>query len=113
MWVVRELMRLVTRIGLAVLVAIVVAEIRALAGGGDTLRTFRIVCLVLGALYLLLAGTGTGSAASRRVNWGLVTPGRGGTLFRGFHPRPDDPRLAAGAVFVASGVMLLAIGAVL
>src|SRR5436305_5380795 len=113
MWVVRELARLVLRIGLAVLIAVVIAEIRAALSGGDTLGTFRIVCLLLGGLYLLLAGSGTGSAASRRVNWGEITPGLGGVIFRGFRPRPEDPTLTPSAVFVGSGLVLLALGAAL
>jgi hypothetical protein len=101
------------RIGVAVLIAIVIAEIRAIAGGGDTLHTFRWVLLALGAVMLLLGGTGTGSAASQRVNWGEVTAGRGGVLFRAVQPRPNHPRLAPGAVFIVSGVVLLALGAIL
>ncbi len=113
MWVVRELLRLLMRIGVAVLLAIVIAEIRALIGGGDTLHTFRWVLIAFGAVFLLLAGTGTGSAASHRLNWGEITPGRGGVIFRAVQPRPSDPRLAPTAVFVTSGLILLVLGAVL
>ncbi|HZQ16676.1 MAG TPA: hypothetical protein VFA82_07875 [Gaiellaceae bacterium] len=113
MWVLRELARLLARIAVGVLIAIVIAEIRAVAGGGDTPRTFRIILLVLGGLYLLLAAGGTGSAASRMVNWGEATAGRGGMIFRGFRPRPDEPRLSAGAVFVGSAIALFALGVVL
>jgi len=111
MWVVRELARLLTRIAVAVLLAIVIAEVRALIGGGDTLHTFRWVLIAFGAVFLLLGGTGTGSAASHRVNWGEITPGRGGVIFRGIAtPRPGDPRLAPGAVFIAGGLILLVLG---
>ena len=110
MWVVRELARLVGRIAVAVLIAIVIAEVKALAVGGDAMHTFRLTLLVLGALLLLLGGTGTGSVASRRVNWGSITPGAGGVIFRGFQPRPEDPRLTAGAVFIGSGIAVLALG---
>ncbi len=113
MWVARETARFLSRVAVAVLIAIVIAEVRAALGGGDSMRTFRIVLLLLGGLFLLLGGTGTGSAASRRVNWGSITLGRGGDIFRGFQPRPEDPRLSAGAVFIGSGVALLALGAVL
>lgn len=110
MWVFRELFRLVSRIVVAVAIAVVIAEVRAILSGGDTWWTFRIVCMLLGVLFLLLAGSGTGSAASRRVNWGLITPGAGAVIFRGFQPRPEDPTLTPSAVFVGSGVALLALG---
>jgi hypothetical protein len=113
MWVVRESARFLSRVAVGVVIAIVIAEVRAVVSGGDTTHTFRIVLLLLGGLFLLLGGTGTGSAASRVVNWGEITPGLGGTIFRGFRPRPEDPRLTAGAVFIGSGVALLALGAVL
>jgi hypothetical protein len=112
MWIFRELARLLSRIFVAVLIAIVIAEVRALVGGGDTTHTFRWVLLALGGVFLLLGGTGTGSTASRVVNWGEVTPGKGGTIFRGFRPRPEDPTLTSNAVFIASGVVLLVLGAV-
>jgi hypothetical protein len=112
-WVLRELSRLVGRIAVAVLIAIVIAEFRALVTGGDTFWTFRIVCMLLGAFFLLLGGSGTGSAASRRVNWGTITPGAGGVIFRGWQPKPEDPRLTANAVFIGSGIVLLVLGVAL
>jgi hypothetical protein len=112
-WVARELLRLIGRIAVAVLIAIVVAELRAVATGGDAFRTFRVISMVLGGLYLLLRAAGTGSAASHRVNWGAVTPRRGGVIFRGFQPRPEDPQLTPGAVFIGGGIALLAIGVAL
>jgi hypothetical protein len=111
-WVFRQLFRLIGRIAVAVLIAIAIAEVRAVLTGGDTMHTFRIVLLLLGGLMLLLGGTGTGSAASRRVNWGQITPGRGNIFFRGFRPKPEDPTLTPGAVFIGSGVVLLVLGAV-
>jgi hypothetical protein len=113
MWVVRELVRLVSRIAVAVLIAIAIAEVRAIVSGGDTFHTFRIVLLLIGCVLLLLGGTGTGSVAGRRVNWGTITPGLGGVIFRGFQPKPEDPTLTPGAVFIASGVVLLALGTLL
>jgi hypothetical protein len=109
-WFARELSRLLLRVGIAVLIAVLIAELRALANGGDTGRTFQVIMLLLGGLYLLLAGTGTGSTASRVVNWGEITPGRGGVIFRGFRPKPEDPTLTPAAVFIGSGVACLAIG---
>jgi hypothetical protein len=65
--------------------------------------------LVLGGLMLLLGGTGTGSAASR-MDWGEVTPGLGGVIFHGLRPRPEDPTLTVNAVFIGSGIAVLALG---
>jgi hypothetical protein len=111
MWVARELLRFAGRIAVAVVVAVVVAEIRALVSGGDTLRTFRIVLMVLGVLYLLLAAGPGASLDGRRVN-GLgwwTTESRG---FAALQAAPG-PRLTATAVFVASGLLLLVVGVVL
>ena len=73
--------------------------------------TFRVVLMLLGALFLLLAGADQGSAASRRVNWVDIFSVRG--HFPAFAPRPDDPRLTPTAVFVGSGFVLLALGVAL
>jgi hypothetical protein len=113
MWVVRQSLRLIGRIAVALLIAILIAEVRAIISGGDMFWTFRVVLMLLGVLFLLLAGSGTGSAASRRVNWGVITPGRGRIIFRGFRPRPEDPTLTPSAVFVGSGLALLALGVAL
>jgi hypothetical protein len=109
MWVVRELFRLLLRIAVAVTIASVIAEVRALVTGGDMAHTWKLMLLVLGGLMLLLGGTGTGSAASR-MDWGEVTPGLGGVIFHGLRPRPEDPTLTVNAVFIGSGIAVLALG---
>jgi hypothetical protein len=113
MWVARALFQLVSRIAVAVLIAIVISEVRALLDGGDTMHTFRVVLMLLGGLFLLLGASGTGSAAAERVGWGEITAGRGGVIFDGWKPRPDEPQLSAGAVFIGSGIVLLVLGAIL
>lgn len=116
MWIVRELFRLLSRVAVGIAIAIVIAGIKALVSGGDTFWTFRIICMLLGGLYLLLGAAGTGSAASRRVNWMPITPIRGNVIARfrfSTRPRPGDPTLTATAVFIAGGLVLLALGAVL
>jgi hypothetical protein len=112
MWVVRETIRLASRIGIAVLIAIVVAEVRAVVGGGDTLRTFRITLLLLGCLMLLLASAGAAigqKKAHQQANlfgaWRPESLGLGESL-----TRAGGPTLTPAAVFVGSGVALLALG---
>ena len=111
MWVVRELLRFASRIAVAVVAAAAIAEVRALASGGDTLRTFRIILMILGVLYLLLAAGPGASLDGRRLN-GL---GWWSTESRGFAAlqAAPGPRLTATAVFIASGLVLLAAGVAL
>jgi hypothetical protein len=111
MWVARELLRFASRIAIAALIAVVIAEGRALGGGGDTLRTFRIVLMVLGVLYLLLAAGPGASLDGRRLTAG----GWWSTESRGFATlqAAPGPRLTATAVFIVSGLLLLVVGIVL
>ena len=108
MWVVRKLLRFVGRIAIALLIAIVIAEARALISGGETFRTFRIVCMILGCLYLLLAAGPSASLGGRRMSdtsW-WVTQGMGwGTL-----AQAPGPKMTATAVFIGSGIVLLVFG---
>ena len=110
MWVVRESLRLVGRIAFAVLVAIVIAEIRAIVSGGDTFRTFRMVLMLLGAAMLLLAAAPNTSLGGRRVDhqgWWLTE-----SLGFGKLQHVQGPKLTATAVFIFSGVVCLVLGAV-
>ena len=110
MWVVRELLRFVSRIAIAVVIAIVIAEVRALVSGGDTFRTFRIVCLLFGGLYLLLAAGPSASLGGRRMNdtsWWVTQSLGWGTL-----QSAPGPKMTATAVFIGSGIVLLVLGAV-
>jgi hypothetical protein len=110
MWVVRELSRLLVRIAVAVGIASLVAEVRALVSGGDFFHSWRIMVLLLGCLMLLLAGAGaSGTASARRVNWGVITPGRGGVLSRPVFAEVEGPQLTASAVFVGSALALFAL----
>ncbi|HEV2593497.1 MAG TPA: hypothetical protein VGU02_16560 [Gaiellaceae bacterium] len=114
MWALRELTRLLGRILVGVAIAIVIAGIKALVSGGGTFWTFRIICMLLGGFYLLLGAAGTGSAASHRVNWMSITPLRGNPIARfSTRRRPEDPTLTPTAVFIASGLVLLSLGAAL
>ena len=111
MWIARESLRFVGRIAVALLIAIVIAEIRALVSGGDTLWTFRIVLMLLGCLYLLLAAGPGASLGGRRMNdtsW-WITQSMGWAKLQ----HVPGPKMTATAVFIGSGVTLLVLGAVL
>jgi hypothetical protein len=111
MWIARELVRFVVRIAVALLIAIVIAEGRALISGGDTTRTFRIVCILFGCLYLLLAAGPGQSLGGRRMNdtsW-WITQSMGYAKFE----MAPGPRITATAVFAGSGLLLLVVGVVL
>ena len=111
MWVVREFLRLLFRIVFGSAIAIVIAGAWALASSGDFTHSMRIMLLLFGSLSILLAGAGGRTTMSRRaVNWGEVMPGRGGVIFRGVQPRPGEPTLSAGAVFVGTGAVLIVLG---
>ncbi len=108
MWVVRELSRLLVRVGVAVAVASAIAGVKAAVSGGPLLHTWRITLFALAAVMLLLAGAGRG-ASHRRVNLGID---HGPTsIFRipGLEPKPDEPSLTASAVFVGSALVLFAL----
>ena len=111
MWIVRELLRFVVRIAVALLIAIVIAEARAVISGGDTAHTFRIVCLLLGGLYLLLAAGPSASLGGRRMSdtsWWITQ-----SLGYGKLATAPGPKMTATAVFIGSGLVLLVMGAVL
>ena len=110
MWVVRESLRLLEKIGVAILIALVVAELRTLAsgGGGDRLHTFRISLVIVGALLLMMGAVGPGSNYDRVLTGvGRYWSQRAGV--QGDEP-PPGPVLTAGAVFVLSGAIVVALG---
>jgi hypothetical protein len=115
MWVVRELLRLLSRIAVACLIAIVVAELRALIGGGDVTHTFQVMLLLFGCVMLLLATAGT-KVNQHKAHWmanshGVFVPrsfGLGEAL-----ASAGGPTLSPSAVFAGSGIVLLVLGFVL
>jgi type III secretory pathway component EscS len=107
-WIARELWRVVSKILLAALIAILIAEVRALTSPGDRMRTFRFVLIAIGGLLVALAAMG-GSNYERYVN----VRTRWATRYLGL-PEPrattTDPRLTPAAVLVGSGVPLIVLG---
>ncbi len=85
MWLVRELVRLAERIAISFIVALVIAEVRALAIGGDTWHGFKVSCLILGALLVLMGAIGRNNNFERRLDAGITEAARGRI------PRSLDP----------------------
>jgi uncharacterized membrane protein len=111
MWLIRELIRLLERIALAFIIALVIAEVRALALGGDTWHGFKVSCLIMGAVLVLMAAIGRNNNFERRLDYGITEAAWGripgvSTLKR----NPEDPSLTPGAVLGAAGLALLAVG---
>jgi hypothetical protein len=107
-WALRELTRLLEKIALAVLIAIVIAELRTLVSGGDRLHTFQISLIVVGALLMMMAAVGPGTNYERRVGvmgryWGSRT---------GVHDsgEPTGPVLTTNAVLLVSGAVVILLG---
>jgi len=110
-WIVRELARLVVRIALVVVAALAIAGILAAIGSGGFHTDARVFCIVLGCMLLAMAGVGRGSNVERymdqsvtKVAWGQI-PG-----FDAMKPHPEDPRLAPGAAFFCSGLVVIVLG---
>jgi uncharacterized membrane protein len=72
MWLIRELIRLLERIALAFIIALVIAEVRALALGGDTWHGFKVSCLIIGAVLVLMAAIGRNNNFERRLDYGIT-----------------------------------------
>lgn len=110
MWVVRELSRFVEKIVIAVLIAIVIAELRTLISGGDRMHAFQISLLLLGAAMIALGAMSPNSNYSRRAD--VMTrywDRRIGVTAQ--NERFDaGPTLTPIAVFVASGLIVIVLG---
>jgi hypothetical protein len=108
MWLLRELLRLLEKVFIAVLIAIVLAEVRTLISGGDRLHTFQISLVIVGALLLMMGAVGTDSTYDRHLSavgryWGQLSGVREAETQVG-------PVLTASAVFVISGGVVIALG---
>lgn len=109
MWAVRELLRLIEKIVLGFVVALVLAVAWAAVSTHSFSHDLYVTTLTLGAALLLMGAIGRGSNFDRGLDasitqaaWGRI-PGVS-TL----HRRGEDPTLNPGIVFVLSGLALLA-----
>ena len=108
MWVVRELIRLVEKIVIGFIVAILIALGWAALSKHSFSTDFRNTCLLVGALTVLMGAMGRNTPFERRMDYGITEqawgriPGVSSLKFN-----PEDPTLTAGAVFIATGAALL------
>jgi hypothetical protein len=114
MWIFRELARLLWTIAVAAAVASAIASLWALAASGDLVRDLRIGYFLFGAVLILLAGAGGGRSTvqGRIMNYTWFMGIRGYGMFSAGRSGPSQPALTASAVFVCSGLALIALGAV-
>ena len=112
MWVLRELVRLLEKIAVAVVIALLLALIQVpFRDNGGFVAGFQLSCIIVGAFLLLMAGVGSDSNFARRMDYGVTEAALGrvpgvSTLQR----TGEEPHLSAGAVCVGSGIVLLVIG---
>ena len=109
MWIVRELARLLARIAVAVAVATLIAGLKAVAAGGGMMHTWRITLFALAGLMLLLAAAGHGPA-NRRVDQSVDTFSIFPLRIPHLDAKPEEPALTRSAVFLGSGIALVALG---
>lgn len=109
MWVVRELLRLVEKIVIAFVVALLIAVLWALVSEHSFTHDLRLTCLIVGAFTVVMGAMGRGSPFERRLDYGITeaawgrVPGVSSLKFN-----PGDPTLTPGAVFFGAGLALLA-----
>ena len=109
MWIVRELIRLVEKIAIGFLVAVLIALGWAALSKHSFVTDFRNTCLLVGALTMLMGAMGRNTPFERRMDYGITEQAWGripGVSTLKFNP--EDPTLTAGAVFFGAGATLLA-----
>lgn len=110
MWIVRELIRLVEKIAIGFVVALVIAVLWAAISKHSFRADFRNTCLLVGALTVLMGAIGRNTPFERRMDYGITEQAWGripGVSTLKFNP--EDPTLTAGAVFIGTGTALLAV----
>jgi hypothetical protein len=109
-WVIRELLRLLEKIVVAVLVAILIAEVRTLIAGGDRLHAFQISLLAIGAGLIALGAMSPNSAYDRYASARTRYWNRRIGLDTHDEAPPGGRTLTPVAVFVASGAIVIVLG---
>ena len=110
MWIARALAQLVLTAAILFVVAAVAAGLLALVRGGEFLSSLRITALSIGALLLLMAGTGGAFSRAADAEARQSALGRLPGLPSWTESRPEEPTLSSSAVFALSGLALLGLG---
>lgn len=105
-----EVIRFLLRLGVGLVVALAVAAVWALGRGGGFVDALSLACLLVGGLALMLAAAGS---PSRRDSVSWTQKWAFGDTFAANQSSRPDTRLSTGAVFVAVGACLIALGVVL
>ena len=107
-----SLVRLVTRMVLALAIALPLGALLALVRSGAGFREdFGIACLLVGCLFLLLAPAGS-SPAMRVGTIDMWTASFFPKLLPGMMEEYSGTTLGTSAAFAITGIVLLALGAV-
>jgi hypothetical protein len=109
MWLVRELLRLIARVVLGFVVALVLAALWATVSEHSFTHDLYITTLTLGCILLVMGAVGRDSNFDRAMDAGITQAALGripgvSTIER----RGEDPTLRLGIVFVLAGLSLLA-----
>jgi hypothetical protein len=109
MWVVRESLRLIEKIAIAFVVALVIAAIWAAISGHRFVDDFRNTCLLVGAFSVAMAAIGRNTSFERRLDYGITESAWGRVPgVSSLKLNPEDPTLTPGAVFGGAGLALFA-----
>jgi hypothetical protein len=109
-WFARALAQLVLTAAILFAVAAVAAGLLALVRGGEFPGSLRITALSIGALLLLMGGTGGAfsRAADAEAQQGAL--GRLPGMPSWTESRPEEPTISTNAVFAISGLALVVLG---
>jgi hypothetical protein len=108
-WVVRELIRLVEKVVVGFVIALVLAVLWAAVSQHSFSHSLYLTTLFIGCALLLMGAVGSGSNLDRAMDAGVTQAAWGripGMSLRERHP--EDPTLNPGVVFVLCGLALLA-----
>jgi heme O synthase-like polyprenyltransferase len=109
MWVLRESIRLLQRVFVGVVLAVVAAEILTLLSSGDWAHELQICLIVVGGFVIALGAMGGNSMYQRDADFWTR---RGVRALSGLLPpvTPSEPQLAPGAVLFLSGALTIVLG---
>lgn len=111
-WIARGVAQLLLTAAFAIVAAAAVAALLALVRGGEFVGSLRITALSIGALLLLMAGTGGGFSRAVDAEVQQSTLGRLPGVPAWGESRPDEPTISSNAVFAISGIALIVLGLV-